>query len=141
MFAGYPTHHLVNRLMAWLLVACCFACCCPGRSPSALFASEPARVAGGCCDGCHASGETDEPQREQPGHPPGRCLSDCCNKADFKAPAFKIACDEIGAPLPEPLAARDAIAARPAIETPPPDDDIGEPPPWRLLIVSARLRI
>lgn len=142
---------LLDRLVALMLVACSFACCCPERSLTTLFAATAtptgAHCCGGCCDANDDSsvsglGQTDSSDTDGERAPhDGRCVGDCCNKADFKAPPFRVACDEIGAPLPEPVLSPDACAAAPVVATARVDDDIGEPPPWRLLIVSARLRI
>jgi|GEM_PF-1982014 hypothetical protein len=151
MHIGRMPQFLLQRLAALVLVACSFACCCPERSLTALFAADDApteaRCCGGCCGGNDAAPGVDggrtEPSDTDGERVPhdGRCLGDCCNKADFKAPPFKVACDEVGAPLPEPLLSPDAVAAEPTVAAFRVDDDIGEPPPWRLLIVSARLRI
>jgi hypothetical protein len=149
MFAGRMPQLLMHRFMAAVLVACSLACCCPDRSFTALLAGEAAVADSGCCGGCCIgapdNGSPDDGARDTDDEPrphDGRCLGDCCNKADFKAPPFRIACDRVGAPLPEPLVSRDMVAASgPVLEPTRIDDDIGEPPPWRLLLVSARLRI
>lgn len=141
----------MHRFVAAVLVACSFCCCCPERSLTALLSVDAAVADAGCCGGCcigaprNGDGDGDGGGRDTDDEPrphDGSCLGDCCNKADFKAPPFRLACDRIGAPLPEPLVSRDMVAAGgPVLEPTRIDDDIGEPPPWRLLLVSARLRI
>jgi hypothetical protein len=151
MLAARPLHPLLHRLVVLALVACSFACC--GRQGTAAAAEsaadEPAHRP--CCAACLAhdssSREADNADSPRHGdddgrrHSEGRCLGACCTKADFKPPHFMLACDLVGAPIP-------AIAVRGSSPTDPLarravrlDEDVGEPPPWRLLLVSARLRI
>jgi hypothetical protein len=134
-----------------MLVACSFACCCQQRTLGALFSSEASTpAAAGCCgDCCARAGVSDDraedrsrhspSQRER--HPVSRCDGACCTKADFKAPQFTVGCDEIGAPITGMLVVCDAPTGDRGNEAVRLEDDVGEPPPWLLLLVSARLRI
>jgi hypothetical protein len=142
---------LMHRLLVAMLVACSFACCCQQRTLGALFASEVSTpTAAGCCGGCCAGagvsdGPAEDPSRESPSqrerHPVGRCDNACCTKAEFKTPQFTVGCDEIGAPIKCTLVVRDAPTGDRPNEAVRLEDDVGEPPPWLLLLVSARLRI
>lgn len=155
-------HPLLHRVLVTMLVACSFACCCQQRTLAALFSSEDAAPAAtGCCDGCCArQNASDERADGNPGdrtsrspaererhpaererHPVGRCDSACCTKADIKTPQFTLGCDEIGATLGCVLVLLDAPADDRANDAIRLDDDVGEPPPWLRLLVSARLRI
>ncbi|MEY3141960.1 MAG: hypothetical protein RLY21_453 [Planctomycetota bacterium] len=151
MSIARPLHPLFHRVLVAMLLACSFACCCQQRTLAALVSGDdPAPVAAGCCDGCcaretDADGATDDRTSQSPSererHPVGRCENACCTKADFKAPQFTVGSDEIGAPLDSILIAREAPADVHATRATRLDDDVGEPPPWILLLVSARLRI
>ena len=136
-----PTLQPVHRLVVLVLVACSFACCCQQRAIGGLLGLGEAPRADACCESCHAEDEpSDDTPREQR-HPEGRCLNACCTKADFKNPPFTVACDQIGEPRADVVVPRDMLRAAHAMRAPRVEDDVGEPPPWLLLLASARLRI
>lgn len=141
---------LLHRGVVAMLVVCSFACCCRERAIGAIVSGNGAAVASaGCCDGCCGRAtevsdgdgrREDHEPRDRGHHPVGRCDNGCCTKADLKTPQFEVGCDRVGAPLDSIVTVCDAPRDHAGVATRL-DDDVGEPPPWLRLIVTARLRI
>jgi hypothetical protein len=154
MNAACPLHPLLHRAVVVLLVACGFACCCRDRALAAWWAGDETPAAAACCGACAAdSGDGDGTPREGPreshdqdrerdqSHPSDACRSSCCLKSGFHAPEFVLPCDRVGAPLAGTVIAAGPGAHRAALHPTRLDEDVGKAPPWRLLLVSRRLRI
>ena len=144
-----PLHPLLHRAIVTVLIVCGFACCCRDQALAAWWTSAAEPAAGACCGDCGArtaagdggleAPREDTEQDPRPAH--DGCRSSCCTKAGFAAPAFELACDRIGVPLADTHPAGGTRPAGLVFGATRFDDDVGRPPPWRLLLVSRRLRI
>lgn len=148
-------HAAIRRLVTTALAAWVVLCCCERRIYAEVLLGVDAQgcAAQGCCVAevapppccAHCAAESDGPEEAAPceDEPPtdGSCCSDgCCDKSAAPASTFTVALDAIGAPLPttlELVPTSETAASAPAHG----DRDRCRPPPWRVLIDSARLRI
>lgn len=137
---------LVVALAAWTTL-----CCCERRAlADAIFGSPasgatssttPEGCESRCCGDCSSADrmdETDEPA-DAP-HERGCCDDGCCLKATTPPTHLELVADPVGREIPSDgwtLAPQARETARAA----PFGDDEVRPPPWRILVVSARLRI
>lgn len=150
-----PTSAAVRRLATIALAAWVVLCCCERRIYAEVLLGFEAHGCSsqGCCAAdtapppccAHCASERDDSRQPSPcdDHEPtdGSCCSEgCCDKSAAPVCAFTPAIDAIGAPLPttlEPGAACEPAPCAPADD----DGDRCRPPPWRVLIDTARLRI
>ncbi|MFM7050909.1 MAG: hypothetical protein ACKOYN_02075 [Planctomycetota bacterium] len=134
----------VAALAAWILLCCCerriYADTLLGALGAGLArCAEADRPAPACCSHC-ASEEGGGPNGD-PDHPPELpcCGNGCCDKAAAPAVDFVIAIDTVGVAV--------EFATPIGAMAPAPDRARGvrdghcRPPPWRVLIETARLRI
>ena len=149
-----PLQPLLHRAVVVLLVVCGFACCCRDRALAASWTGDEISAVVACCGACsletagegsdeaaHGNRDGDGDQERGRSHPSEGCRSSCCTKAGFHAPAFELTCDRIGAPLAGTVIAEEPRASRAMPRAARFDEDVGKAPPWRLLVVSRRLRI
>ena len=132
-------HAAIRRLVTTALAAWVVLCCCERRIYAEVLLGVDAHgcAAQGCCVAevapppccAHCAAESDGPEEAAP-----------CDKSAAPASTFTVALDAIGAPLPttlELVLTCETAASAPAHG----DRDRCRPPPWRVLIDSARLRI
>jgi hypothetical protein len=148
MSIARPLHPLLHQAIVAALVLCGFACCCRDRALAAWWAAGAPPAPHACCGGCSedpakASARGDAPAdgEQDQSHAPEACRSSCCTKAGFHTPAFEVAPDRIGRPLACIVVAMKRSTAPCANDAARVDEDVGEPPPWRRLLDSARLRV
>ncbi|MBI1302646.1 MAG: hypothetical protein GC172_02505 [Phycisphaera sp.] len=148
MSIARPLHPLLHRVIVATLVLCGLACCCRDRALAAWWTTDAVPAQHACCGGC-AEGSAEAPACDDPpadsernqSHPPGACRSSCCTKAGLHTPSFEVAHDRIGTPLVCVVVTTTRSTAPRANEAARVDEDVGEPPPWRRLLDSARLRV
>jgi len=148
MSIARPLHPLLHQVVVAALVLCGFACCCRDRALAAWWTADAATLQHACCGGCsedpaEASVRGDPPAdgERTHRHPDGVCRSSCCTKSGSHAPAFEVALDRIGQPLAGDRVMTVGSKTLDTTRAVRVDDDVGEPPPWRRLLDSARLRV